>query len=99
MRRAVGLGVVLGVALAFAAVVGCGGSKRHEAAGMIAFNIHHGDNTAPWDIYVVRADGHWVSTATVPLDEYGPAWSPDGDRIAFEQSPSERNTATTGSPR
>jgi Tol biopolymer transport system component len=37
-----------------------------------------------WDIYVMRADGSWVTRLTPELardDE--PAWSPDGTRIAF----------------
>ena len=60
---------------------GLAASTAH--AGRIAFSVQHGDNTAPWDIYVVRTDGRWILRKKTQRDETDPAWSPDGRHIAY----------------
>ena len=62
-----------------------GSKTRNTAVGEIAFSVQHGDGDAPWDIYVVRADGRWViKKPTRGLQEDNPVWSPDGRHLAFE---------------
>ncbi len=69
--------------LTVTAAVHAAPSTGRASVGEIAFSVHHGDNDAPWDLYVVRTDGHWISRKVTPLNETNPVWSPDGRRIAY----------------
>jgi dipeptidyl aminopeptidase/acylaminoacyl peptidase len=53
------------------------------ASGLIAF-VFEQDNAGAGDIYTMRADGsHLVDITNSPESDYAPAWSPDGQQIAF----------------
>jgi Tol biopolymer transport system component len=72
------------LALGGAATASSAPERRQAAIGKIAFSVQHGDNDAPWDIYVVRTDGRWILRKTTRLNESDPVWSPDARHIAFE---------------
>src|SRR5437762_12112263 len=73
------LALVAGAATASSAL-----NTSRTPAGEIAFCVKHGEGDAPSDIYVVRADGRWISRKTTSLNEGSPVWSPDGRQIAFD---------------
>jgi Tol biopolymer transport system component len=53
--------------------------------GLIAFSHYTDDNEDASDIYTVHSDGSdLVRLTSNPDTDSGPAWSPDGNRIAFE---------------
>lgn len=73
--------------VAGAAAAGSAPNTSRTAVGEIAFSVQHGDNDAPWDIYVVRTDGRWILRKNTRLNETDPVWAPDGRHIAFDQWP------------
>ena len=82
-RRAGALIMVLALLAALAAILVIVGSRPHLARnGMVAFVGDAAEGGA--DIYVVQPDGSGLrQLTTTAVDEYAPAWSPDGTRLAF----------------
>src|SRR5262245_39904623 len=66
-------------------VVGCGGRKTAGAArGRILFVSERAGNP---EVYVMNADGSGVQRLTRnPSDDFFPAWSPDGAKIAWART-------------
>jgi TolB protein len=55
--------------------------QTSSGAGLVAFMS---EQTGNQDIYTMRADGSQLTDITNnPANDYGPLWSPDGQRIAF----------------
>jgi Tol biopolymer transport system component len=76
MRRAVLIGTAAALALLAAGPLGASGTKAVHAAR----SVWNGD------IYVVNADGtERVRLTRDPAEEFSPAWSPDGTKIAFSR--------------
>jgi Tol biopolymer transport system component len=76
--------LVLVVGVVGAVAAGSAPAKGGSTVGQIAFAVQHGDNDAPWDIYVVRTDGRWIlRKKTTGLEENDPVWSPDGRHIGY----------------
>ena len=57
--------------------------------GRIAFSS---SKDSSWDIHIVNPDGSGAVRVTdLPGDEYGPVWSPDGQKIAFRHELEENS--------
>jgi Tol biopolymer transport system component len=84
VRRGLRLLVAVSVpTLLVTAATAASAPRAAPAAGVIAVSVHRGDGDAPWDVYIVRTDGRWISKAQTPLNEDEPTWSPDGRRVAY----------------
>ena len=87
--------VVLVVVAALVVAGGRDSGQRQRVAtppvanGLIAFDGAPPDDPSGSEIYVIAPDGTGLRalTSTLGLDEYLPAWSPDGSRLAFIRIP------------
>jgi Tol biopolymer transport system component len=74
--------VVCGVALAAAAVAGCGGGKQAEAGARIVYEARAEDKSV--NIFTILPDGKSTKQLTQGTGFSGhPGWSPDHGRIVF----------------